>query len=412
MDDKTILCVDMDAFFASVEQAMNPSLRGKPIAVIGAKERSVVVTSSYEARRRGVKTGMNKFTALKVCPELILIEAKGRRYTSVSMQIAQILKSVTSESAMYSIDEAFLDISGTGLNAHTAAYMIKSMIKNSLGVTCTIGAGSNRLIAKMATHINKPDGFYYVENDKILPFIDSFKLSEIWGIGRQSVKMFNSMGVFSPADMRRLGEDRLENILGVRGKILYRLVSGQSEAYIPKPDPNMKSIGHSMTLEKNIKERDAIFSYLLQLSHMVSSRARKHNYFGRTVTLTVRFPDLSFVSFNRSFSFHTASTRHIYETACELFDLKIPKNCSVRLLGVTLSNIGKDGLKTDSIENLTNEQAIKWKNIYAVVDSINSKFGDKAVSYASVLKCARRSATVISPSWQPEGGRNIDIENN
>lgn len=410
MNERTILCVDMDAFFASVEQAVNPSLRGKSIAVISAKDRSVIVTSSYEARRRGVKTGMNKFMALNVCPELIFIEAKGRRYTAVSTEVAQILKSVTPESAMYSIDEGFLDITGTGLNAITAAYMIKSMIKKSLGVTCTIGAGPNRLIAKMATHVNKPDGFYYVTDNKVIPFIDSFKLAEIWGIGRQSVKMFSSMGIFSTADIRRLGEERLESLLGIRGKILYMLVSGLSESSIPKPDPNMKSVGHSMTLDKDISDRESVFGYLLQLSNMVSLRARKYHYFGKTVTLTVRFPDMSTFSFNRSFSFHTASTRHIYENVCELFDPKIPKNHPIRLIGVTLSNIGKNGFNAESIEDLTNERNIKWKNVYAAIDSINAKFGDKAINYASVLKCNRRGATVISPSWQPEGGRNIDIE--
>lgn len=412
MDTKTILCVDMDAFFASVEQASNPNLRGKPIAVIGAKERSVIVTSSYEARKLGVKTGMNKFTALKVCPNLILVEAKGRKYTAISTVIAEILKSITSESAMYSIDEAFLDITGTGLSPSTVAYMIKSMIKQKLGITCTIGAGPNRLVAKMATHINKPDGYYEVDSCKIIPFMDSFKLLDIWGIGRKTTKKLNTMGIYTPSDLRNFGEERLENLLGIPGKILYKLVSGESEASIPKPNPDMKSVGHSMTLSKDITEKNEVANYLLQLSHMVSSRARKHNYFGKTVTLTVRFADMSTMNFSRSFPFHTSSTRHIYDKALELFDNNVKFSRPIRLLGVTLSGIGKYGIKSSSIEDIVDNKNDRWNKIYSAVDDINIKFGDKTVSYASTLNCSRKGNTVISPSWQPDGVRNINIDDN
>lgn len=412
MGTKTILCVDMDAFFASVEQASNPNLRGKPMAVIGAKERSVILTSSYEARKLGVKTGMNKFNALKVCPNLILVEAKGRKYTAVSSVIAEILKSVSSESAMYSVDEAFLDITGSGLTARSAAYMIKSMIKQRLGITCTIGAGPNRLVAKMATHINKPDGYYEVDSGKIIPFMDSFKLPDIWGIGRKSAQKFNAIGIYTPSDLRNFGEERLENLLGIPGKILYKLVSGESETSIPKPDPDMKSIGHSMTLCKDIAERSEVASYLLQLSHMVSSRARKHHYFGKTVTLTVRFTDMSTMNFSRSLHFHTASTRHIYEESLELFDKNIAPNRPIRLLGVALSGIGKYGIKSASIEDVIDNKNDRWNKIYSAVDDINMKFGDKSVGYASTLTCSRRGATVISPSWQPDGVRNINIDDN
>lgn len=407
-----ILCVDMDAFFASVEQATNPSLKGKPMAVIGAQERSVIVTSSYEARKKGVKTGMNKYTALKVCPELILVEASGRKYTAVSSQIAEILTSITPESAMYSVDEAFLDIKGTGLSAKTASFMIKSIIKEKLGITCTIGAGPNRLIAKMATHINKPDGYYEVNPWEILPFIDSFKLSEIWGIGRKSVKKFNAMGIFTPKDLRNFGEEKLLNMFGIPGQILFKLVSGQSEAAVPRVEPNMKSVGHSITLPRDISSKDKIFAYILQLSHMVSARARKYGYFGKTVTLIVRFPDMSTISHSRSYQFHTSSTRHINHMARDLFEEIIKPGVHVRLLGVSLSGISKEGAKCSTVEDATEDKNSKWMDVYSAVDSINMKFGDKAVGYASAMVCESKGLTVIPPTWQPEGARNINIEDN
>lgn len=391
-DEREILCVDMDAFFVSVEQASDPSLKGRPIAVVGSGKRSVVVTSSYEARAKGVKTGMSRKDAQKVCPEIILIPGRMRKYAAVSAGIAKFLQSVSPESAMFSIDEAFLDITGTGFSSDNAAYMIKSRIKQNFGITCTVGAGPNKLIAKMATHVNKPDGYYRVSGKDALAFMDSFRLSDIWGIGRSSVRKFTSMGIFRASDMRLFGERRLEEMMGLPGRNIYRLVSGESECSIPKDREEMKSFSHSMTFPKDISSRSEACAYLLQLSEMVSSRARKNSYYGRAVTLTVRRPDMSTLNFSHTLSFKTSATHHIYDCAVKLYDGNGVVKEPVRLLGVSLSGLGHRGIASSSVEDMITEGAVK-NRLYRAIDAVNMKFGERTIGYASVMKCERKKGS-------------------
>ncbi len=409
--ERKILCVDMDAFFVSIEQASNPKLKGKPVAVSNAKTRSVIVTSSYEARARGIKTGMNISEALKICPELIVVYGYGRKYTSISTKIAEFLQKITPEIAMFSIDEAFLDITGISLRPDEVSYLIKTFINKNFGITCTVGVGPNRLIAKMATQVNKPDGYYIVNKKDILSFIDSFKLSDIWGIGRHSVAKFAELGIFSPLDMRFFGEKKLEEKLGLNGINIYRLVFGESEESIPKDNKDIKSFGHSMTFKDNLKNRDIVLAYLLQLSEMVSSRARRHFYTGKTVTLTVRLSDMITLSFRHTLSFKTSSSHHIYDCVRSLFDKNFNENYKIRLLGVSLNNLFYKGVDYSNIEDISNKFILNKNKLYSIIDNINHKYGERSISYGSILKCHRKGNTVIPPSWRPNGEKNLNIEN-
>ncbi len=410
-ETRDILCIDMDAFFASVEQASNPSLRGKAIAIVGAKERSVIVTASYEARKKGVKTGMNSFQATKICPTLQYVTGSVSKYTTVSKGVAEILQTITPDVAMYSIDEAFIDITGTGLTPKEAAYIIKSKVKEAYGITCTIGAGNNRLIAKLATSINKPDGFFQVLPSETIPFVNSFKLSDIWGIGRQTTKKLQSLGIYTPQAVRDYGEDNLVKLFGINGKILFRLVSGISENSIPKYDEDMKSIGHSMTLAENLTDKDSVYSYLLQLAEMVSARARKNNYSGKTIALTVRFSDMQTVSFRKTIEFRTSATHHLYYVAKSLFDANFKTFEPIRLLGISITSLDHLGSTYTNVDDLVDEKQVDRKKLYEAMDELNTKFGKRTVTYASVLKCRRKGSSVIAPSWKPDGERSFDLEN-
>lgn len=397
-----ILCMDMDAFFASVEQSSNPLLKGRPVAVIGAKERTVVVTSSYEARARGVKTGMSKFEALKVCPQVQLVCANTRKYTYISTEISKFLKTITPDVEVYSIDEAFMDIGDDDPSA--IGYLIKSFVKKNFNITCSVGVGVNKLIAKMATGVNKPDGFYLVEPENSQKFIDGFDLGEIWGIGRRLAKRFRDMGVFTPQDLRNLGPDRLEQMFGINGIKLYMMVCGEYAGGVISEEPPVKSIGHSMTLIENICGRERAFNYLLQLSEMVSARARKNGFSGKTLHLVIRDTEMGNMNRQKGIGFFTSATHHIYETATALFDELWDKR-PIRLLGISLGNLIPESVTlTNVIDNFD-----KYPQLYDAIDKINAKYGKSSVSYASVLNCQRRGAKTISPAWRPEGTRNVEF---
>lgn len=400
-----ILCMDMDAFFASVEQASNPALRGKPIAVVGAKERTVVVTSSYEARKYGIKAGMSKYEALKACPFLTIVVGRNRKYTYVSSEITKFLLGVTPHVEPYSIDESFLDLSGTGIQAADAAYMIKTFVKKNFGITCSIGAGDNKFIAKMASGVKKPDGYLLVEQDKALEFIDGFRLKDFWGIGRRLTKRFADMGIFTPADLRALGVDRLTEMFGVNGVYLYGLACGKYTSPVKSEEEAMKSIGHSLTLPENIYTREEAAGYLLQLADMVSARARKLRYSGKTITVTIRYPDMGTFSKAHTIPFFTSATHHIYGEAMQIFD-RLWSGREIRLLGVCLSSLVADCVTLTNIEDGTKN----WEGLYSAMDEVNAKYGSRALQFGAVLGCSRKGSSVISPAWRPSGGRHVNIE--
>ena len=399
-----ILCMDMDAFFASVEQAANPHLRGKPIAVIGDRERTVVVTCSYEARAHGVRTGMSKYEAQRACPWLTLVTASTRKYTHISSEITRFLRTITPNVEVYSIDEAFLDISECDTDPVTISYMIKTHIKRNFSITCSVGAGPNKLVAKMASGVHKPDGFYLVEPDEAVEFMDSFELGEIWGIGRRLSAKFRNMGIFNTADLRRLGEERLTEMFGINGTRLYGMTHGRYWDGVDKEEPPVKSIGHSMTMPHDIRSREEAAAYLLQLSEMVSARARKNGYSGKTIHIVIKNTEMGSVGKRRTFGFFTSATHHIYEIALSIFD-EIWEGEAIRLLGVSLGSLVPGCVTLSNImDNFGN-----WPEIYGIIDEINEKYGKMSVSFGTILKCKRKGAKTISPAWRPEGTRNVEF---
>jgi len=397
-------CIDMDAFFASVEQASNPSLRNKPVGVIGGKERTVIVTSSYEARKYGVKTGMSKYEAIKHCPDLILIVANNQKYIYISKQIIGFLSKISPHVEAYSIDEAFFDLSHLkSINYSDIAYIIKSWIKEKFNITCSIGIGASKLIAKMASGVNKPDGYYFVKEEDSIKFLDEFKLSDIWGIGKKMEQRFYSQGISSLKDIRKLGIQEMIKRFGKNGAFYYEMANGRYTPIIFE-EPPVKSVGHSMTLPFDIFSIEKLKPYILQLSEMVSSRARNNMIAGKTIAVYIKYANMDKDGKRVTLPYYTSATHHIYDVAKSIItEFKISNG--IRLIGISLSNIIHN---YKALSNIFDNPKIA--ELYNAIDRINNRYGSWTIYQASILNCNHIGSKTISPAWRPSGIREIDVK--
>jgi DNA polymerase-4 len=258
---RIILCGDMDAFFASVEQRDNIALRDKPIAVTGAGERTVITTSSYEARAFGVKTGMTTHQAKKLCPHIIFVVGNNKKYAQICESLEEICLRFTPDIEIYSIDEVFLDIT----NSHhlwdgpeNMARSIKDTVKSELGITCTVGMGSNVLIAKLASDLAKPDGLRWIDENTVASVFETLPVKKLWGIGSQTEEKLRLMGITTCGALGRAPLSLLTRRFGILGERLKDMGNGRLERPVEVTSPDPKSIGHSITLPNDIWEREEI----------------------------------------------------------------------------------------------------------------------------------------------------------
>jgi DNA polymerase IV len=398
----------MNAFFASVEQQSNPELRGKPIAVIGAAKRTVLTTCSYEARAFGVKTGMNTWEARQKCPELIFVVGNNRKYTYTSTQIINIMREYTPLVEVFSIDEAFLDVTGClGLfgSAERIVHLIKARIRHQFGITCSVGIAPNKLLAKLASDMQKPDGLTVIKPEEIAAVLERVPIKDLCGIGAKTNQQLTNFGIKTCGELGRFPVDILKRKFGVTGERLHFMGLGvDNSPVIPDEEAEeVKSVGHSTTLEKDISERSEIQMYLLQLSEMVGRRARRYQVAGKTVTLTVRYPDFTTFSKQESRVTHTNNSEEIYLAALKILD-SIELTQSIRLLGVKISNLRQH---TEQLPLFPAER--KKALLASAMDEVNNKFGDFAVTFGSLLG-RDTGSKVISPAWRPEGVRSVDVE--
>ena len=398
----------MNAFFASVEQQSNPELRGKPIAVIGAAKRTVITTCSYEARAFGVKTGMNSWEARQKCPQLIFVVGNNRKYTYTSTQIIMIMREYTPLVEVFSIDEAFLDVTGCLSlfgSAERICHLIKARIKQQFGLTCSVGIAPNKLLAKLASDMQKPDGLTIINPQDVFKVLARVPIQDLCGIGAKMQQHLHKFGIKTCGDLGRFPVDILKRNFGVTGERLHYMGLGIDDSpVVPDEEAEeVKSVGHSTTLERDITERRDILMYLLQLSEMVGRRARKYKVAGRTVTLTIRYPDFTTFSRQESRSSHTNNSEEIYQASVKILD-SVELAQPIRLLGVKISNL------TGHTEQLPLFPAERKKALIAsAMDDVNNKFGDFAVTFGSLLG-RDGGSKVISPAWRPEGVRNVDVD--
>lgn len=402
---KIIMCVDMDAFFASVEQQSNPHLRGKPIAVIGSGGRTVITTSSYEARQFGVKTGMNTYEAKKLCPHLIFVVGNNTKYTHTCTELGKIYTRFAPHVEIYSVDEAFLDITGTyallgGVEAMGGT--LKRIIRERFGINCTIGAGPNILIAKLASDLAKPDGLMWVTPDRVTSLLEDLPVKKLWGIGSHTEKKLEAMGIKTCGELGRAPVSILRRRFGFIGEILKTMGMGIWERPVVMREEEPKSIGHGMTLPRDIYERDQIEMYILQLSEMVGRRARKNGYTGRKVSLTLRYTDFHTFTKQTTLPSHTNDTHVIYRCALSILDT-IRLRDRIRLLGVRLSHLEKESGQMVLFDDMRRRRAL-----LEAVDTVNDRFGEYNLAWASYRR-RLEVPRVISPAWRPGGVKNIDV---
>jgi DNA polymerase-4 len=403
---KIILCVDMDAFFASVEQQVNPDLKGKPIAVTGAGERTVITTSSYEAREFGVKTGMTPHEAKKLCPHIIFVVGHNKLYAEICGRLEKICERFTPDIETYSIDEIFLDITGSHHlfgGPEELARTIKKTVKEELGINCTIGMGPNILIAKLASDLAKPDGLRWIPKEMIPSVLESLPVKKLWGIGRHTEEKLRAMGIKTCGELGAAPLSVLTNKFGVLGSQIKAMGNGILDRPLESADRDPKSIGHSRTFSKDIWHREDIEPQLLRLSEMVCRRARRYGYKGRTITLTVRYTDFKTFTRQTTLDKYTNDTGEIYRIALSILDgIHLVK--SIRLLGVSLSSFGNNGQLTlfERAERKDREALLK------AMDAVNDKFGEDKITWASTVN-QEKSHSVISPAWRPSGVRKSDV---
>jgi len=396
----------MDAYFASVEQQANPKLRGKPIAVIGSGGRTVITTRSYEARKYGIKTGMNVYEAKKVCPHLIFVVGDNEKYTHTCKELQKIYLQFTPDVEAYSIDEAFLDITTTHhlfKGPEVIGQSIKDQIKKLFGITCTAGIAPNILIAKLASDIAKPDGLKWVKPEEIEPLLRNLPLQELWGIGSGLAEKLEAFGIKTCGELGRAPVSLLRNKFGIMGEHLKAMGMGQCSRPLSVHPGDPKSIGHSMTFPKDLSERKDIEAEMLKLSEMVGRRARRYGFIGKKVTLIVRYPDFETFSKQTTLYDYTNSTHEIYKNALGILNsIRLEKN--VRLIGVSLSS-----LLRDSGQMLLFEEQRKEKALLQAIDAVNDRYGDFKLIWASYLE-QTEPPRVISPAWKPSGIRHINVK--
>lgn len=405
---RTILHIDMNAFFASVEQQRNPSLRGKPIAVTGGGARTIITTSSYEARAFGVRTGMAVWEARQACPELIVVTGNSRLYTHTSRQIIAILREYTPLVEVFSIDEAFLDITGSMKlfgNAERIAWLIKARIKHHSGLTCSIGIAPNKLLAKLASDMKKPDGLTIIRPEEVTRILERVPAKDLCGIGPKMQRHLAGYNIKTCGDLGRFPVDILRQRFGVVGEKLHRMGLGLDDSpVVPVEEAEeVKSVGHSTTLDRDISERDDILKCLLQLSEMVGRRARRYGVQGKTITLTIRYADFTTFSKQQTMAHHINRSDEIYQTATKILN-SLTLTRPVRLLGVQITNL----LHHMEQQSLFEDEK-KLSTLAGAMDMINDRFGDFTVRFGSLVGQKKR-ARVISPAWRPEGINYVDVE--
>ncbi|WP_432823093.1 DNA polymerase IV [Trichloromonas sp.] len=408
MNDRVIMHIDMNAFFAAVAQQSNPALRGKPVAVTGSEQRTVILTASYEARARGVKTGLTVGEARARCPELILVPANNRLYTWMSSRIIDIFRDYTPQVEVFSIDEAFLDISGSLImfgGAERIACLIKARIKARYGLTCSVGIAPNKLLAKLASEMRKPDGLTIIAAADIPRVLEDLPIGELCGIGRKTERQLHLLGVATCGQLGRFPPWILTRKFGIIGEQLQRMGRGidLSPVRSPAQEAEVKTVGHSMTLREDIRRRETILKFLLQLAEMVGRRARRYEVRGRTVTLTIRYAD--FTTFSRQQTLATAihHSDDIYRASIRILD-SMELDQPVRLLGVRLSGLQRQARQLP----LFGEDGIQQR-LAESMDRVNDRYGEFTLMFGSLLDQKEKASHVISPAWRPEGIRNVAV---
>jgi DNA polymerase-4 len=386
MQNRQIIHVDMDAFYASVEQADHPELKGKPVIVGGSpEERGVVSAASYEARRFGIHSAMPAAQAHRLCPQGIFLPVRIRRYVEISRAIGRIFYSYTPQVEPVSIDEAFLDVSGClGLFGSTEhiGRQIKAKIREEFGLTASVGIAPNKFLAKLASDIEKPDGFVVITEENKQQILDPLPVGRIWGIGKVTEKALNEIGIVTIEQLRKTPTEVLAEIFGNQASGILELAQGIDTRAV-ETEGTAKSISSEETFATDIEDKDTLLSVLLGQVEEVAQRLRAEKLQARTVTLKIRYGNFRTITRSATLEQPTQVTQHLWDQARLLFDQWHQKSAApLRLLGFGVSGLSAEGTGQQLLfDNLAEQK--KQKKLDTAFDTIRQKYGDDALKHGA-----------------------------
>lgn len=372
-----ILHIDMDAFYASVEERDNPSLVGKPVIVGGSAEgRGVVAAANYEARKFGVHSAMASARAGRLCPHAIVIKPRIDYYATVSRQIRNIFEQFTPLVEPLSLDEAFLDVTGSeplfGPSAEIGR-RIKQQIRDELRLTASVGVATNKFVAKIASDLKKPDGFVVVEPSEVYSFLGPLPVGKLWGVGKVTDQAFERLGIRTIGQLRQMPLATLNDLFGASGEHYWQLANGIDDRRVV-PDRKAKSISNETTFAEDIADIDVLRAWLVELVEQVARRLRQHDMKGRTAELKVRFADFQTITRSMTLADSTSITRELLDAGMELLMKHIPaRHRPIRLLGFGVSKLDGSGTSQQTLFDQPDRK--RHQELDHVADQITAKFG-------------------------------------
>ena len=382
--DAMILHIDMDAFYASVEERDRPELVGRPVIVGGTPEgRGVVAAANYVARTFGVHSAMPAITARRLCPHGVFLRPRMECYAEISDQIRAIFETYTPLVEPLSLDEAFLDVTGSAPlfgSAESIGRAIKQEIRQRLRLVASVGVAPNKFLAKIASDLQKPDGFVVIAPDRVQEFLDPLPVGRLWGVGRVTGQVFQRLGIHRIGQLRQLPVEMLRQHFGNTGDHLWELSQGIDDRPVV-PEQAAKSLSHETTFAEDLEDPEAMRAWLLELSEQVGCRLRRQGLQARTVQLKVRFEDFQTITRAQTLPQPTSVTQEIWQAALQMFAERLPaRRLRVRLLGVGTSGLGQPGLVQLSLFPEAEHQ--RQSRLDAVADRIKEKFGPASLQRA------------------------------
>jgi DNA polymerase-4 len=405
MSQRVIFHVDMDAFFVSVEEIFDPSLKGKPVVVGGkADERGVVAAASYAARKFGIHSAMPLRTAAKLCPHAVFVHGHPDRYRDYSHKVHKVLESFTPAVEMASIDEAYIDMTGTErLHGHPlkAAHQLHDRMKRETQLNCSVGISTARVVSKICSDQAKPNGVLYVLPGQEAAFLAPLDVRKIPGVGKVTEKRLNGLGIFFIGDLVKFGEDRARRELGDWGVSLVAKARGEDAGGWFDEDigesAGAKSVSHEHTFDNDTADRERLESTLARLSQMVCRRLREDHLEARTYQLKLRWTDFTTITRARTLEHPTSVDTEVFDVMRELFRANWKPGSTVRLLGVQASGFEGD----PQLQLLPDEHTSRMKTALETADKLRDKFGEGVVSLATGMKSKFRERTHENPASLP-----------
>ncbi len=334
--DRSIIHVDMDAFYAAVEQRDNPSLIGKPIIIGGASDRGVVCTASYEARKYGIHSAMSAKVAKRLCPNGIYLPVDMKKYKKVSKEVRGIFQRYSNIIEPVSIDEAFLDT--TGNDPIPIARKIKKDIRDELQLTASVGVSINKFLAKLASDMDKPDGLTIIRKDEVVELLEPLPVTKLWGVGPSMERELNKLGIYYIGDIQRYDKNVLISIFGKRGKEIYDFSYGIDHRPVEDHILN-QSIGEEETFREDIGDMDFLIDRLNSYAKNLSKELKLRGYLIKTITVKVKYKDFSVETRSMTLSIPTNDNKDIFKIGKHILTTRFNFHDKIRLLGLTVSNL-------------------------------------------------------------------------